>query len=77
MGLLKSEAYMGGLWDGGIMWKAGGMPIIGPCPIGPMGMGMGGLRGGLFRPEGGRRGGSGAGLLLGLAAIHPPSCSTH
>ena len=44
------------------------MPIMGPCPIGPIPIGMGGLRGPLFMPEGGRRGGSGWGLLLGFAA---------
>ena len=66
----KFPLNMGGPGEGGIMPNAGGMPIMGPCPMWPMFMGPGGLRLPLAGPDGGRRGGSGAGRLCGLAETH-------
>ncbi len=76
----KLPPNMGGPWEGGIMAKGGAMPIIEPCPIGFMFIGPGGLRWPLAGPEGGRLGGSGGGLLCGLAATHIPlhqSCNLY
>ena len=64
----KFPPNMGGPWEGGIMPKGGAMPIKGPCPMGPMPIGFGGLRWPFAGPDGGRLGGSGGGRLIGLAA---------